>query len=36
MLLLAFLFIVTPLCESLVVLCYVVRYFMSIPVLQSS
>ena len=31
-----FLFIVTPLWESVIVLCFVVRYFMSILVLQSS
>ena len=31
-----FLFIVTPLWESVIVLCFVVRYFMFILVLQSS
>ena len=30
------LFIVTPIRESVIVLCLVVRYFMSIPVLQIS
>ena len=31
-----FLFILLPLWESVIVLCFVVRYFMSILVLQSS
>ena len=31
-----FLFIVTPIWESVIVLCFAVRYFMSILVLQSS
>ena len=36
LLLLTFLFIVTPLWASVTVLCFGVRYFMSILVLQSS
>ena len=31
-----FLFLLLPLWESVIVLCFVVRYFMSILVLQSS
>ena len=31
-----FLFIVTPIVESVIFLCFVVRYFMTILVLQSS
>ena len=36
LLLLAFCLLLLPLCESVIVLCYVVRYFMSILVFQSS
>ena len=36
LLLLTFCLLLLPLCESVIVLCYVVRYFMSILVLQSS
>ena len=36
LLLLTFLFIVAPMWESVIVLCFVVRNFMSILVLQSS
>ena len=36
LLLLSFCLLLLPLWESVIVLCFVVRYFMSIPVLQSS
>ena len=36
LLLLTFCLLLLPLLESVIVLCFVVRYFMSIPVLQSS
>ena len=36
LLLLTFCLLLLPLCESVIVLCFVVRYFMSILVLQSS
>ena len=36
LLLLTFCFLLLPLWESVIVLCFVVRYFMSILVLQSS
>ena len=35
-LLLTFCLLLLPLCESVIVLCFVVRYFMSFLVLQSS
>ena len=36
LLLMTFCLLLLPLCESVIVLCFVVRYFMSILVLQSS
>ena len=36
LLLLTFCLLLLPLWESVIVLCFAVRYFMSIPVLQSS
>ena len=36
LLLLTFCLLLVPLCESVIVLCFVVHYFMSILVLQSS
>ena len=36
LLLLTFCLLLLPLCESVIVLCFVVHYFMSILVLQSS
>ena len=36
LLLLTFCLLLLPLCESVIVLCFVVHYFMSVLVLQSS